>query len=98
MLIMGLVYKSKGRTFSLSIAELSADYSRFCELSDSEFIRLLPEIIHFGCIVSWWQGFGQDALSDTGIVHQLVHLLTISDEPLIDLSEIRGQFEREMRI
>ena len=82
--------------FSLDTELLASDFRRFTTMNHAEFLRALPDAIHFACLVSWWKGFGQDAVSDVGIVHQLVHLLTIPGEPMIDLVEIRDQFKREL--
>ena len=35
-------------------------------------------------------------LSDEGLIHQLIHLMHIPDEPLINVIAIRSQFEAEL--
>ena len=77
----------------VSYQELRGLYLNITEMSDNEFMSKIPEILHVACIIAWFKEIGRDAtLSDVGIIHQLVHLLHIPDEPTIVLSEIRNQF------
>lgn len=77
----------------VSYQELRDLYIDITEMSDDEFMSKISEILHAACIIAWFKELGSDAtISDVGIIHQLVHLLHIPDEPTIILSEIREQF------
>lgn len=96
---MSLEYLSEsGRKYVLSYSALRVDYERFCRMTEAEFLAALPEILHFACIVSYLKELGIGVLSDEGIIHQLVHLLTIPNEPLISIVEIRAQFAEQLRL
>lgn len=86
-------YILDGKEFYYSYQDLKSVYKQYCLLSDREFLKQLKDIIHFACFVSYIKELSsKESLSDTGIVHQLVHLLCL-DEPVIELKEIREQFE-----
>lgn len=95
---MAMNYTIYDKTYSFSYKEIQNDYNFFCALSDKEFIDNLKIILHFACFVSWLKELPiNDTLSDEGIVHKLVHL-TCLDEPLVDLKEIREQFNDLLEI
>jgi hypothetical protein len=91
-------YKLKGKTYHFSLDELRKHYEEFISISDEEFMRRLPEILHFSCFVSWLNQTSNHDTSDLGVLHQLIHLLHIPEEPLIVLQDIRKQFKEEFHI
>lgn len=91
---MILTYKVNDKEYSVDYKKLEIDYFRICAMSNNEFMENLDEILHFTCIVSFLKGYGNEMLSDEGLIHQLVHLLHIPEEPLIDLVEIRNDFRK----
>lgn len=96
---MSLDYNLDGSLYNFSYSELKESFAKYSNMSDSEFMENLPEIIHFACYVAWIKEIGMNAaLSDKGIVHELVHLLAIPDEPLVDLEEIRNSFNTLLRL
>lgn len=98
-----------GGKYGLSYRELRDDYIRYRLLPDDEFIAQLPQILHFACFVCYVKEIGSDrALSDEGIVHELVHLMNFGVEgicpplrkdvtpyTLRDLEKIRDLFNRD---
>lgn len=86
------------KPYSFSYKKLVEDYERFCEMSDEEFMASLPKVLHFACFVGFIKEFDYAHLSDDGIIHQLVHLLDIPNEPLIKIKDIRKQFEETLKL
>lgn len=92
-------YVTNGKHYVFSYTEMTGLYWKFVNYTDSEFLQNLPDILHFSCIVSYFKELGVEAtVGDEGIVHQLVHLLCIPDEPVIELDKIREQFKNLMRL
>lgn len=84
-----------GKKFHLSYQELRGHYYRFVSMKDEEFRRNLPDAAHFACVVCWLKEVGPDAsIGDTGIVHQLIHLMTIGDDPIVQIKDVRKQFKK----
>lgn len=84
--------------YSWSYSEMKRDYERICLLTDEEFISDLKNILHLACFVSYIKELGSDStLGDEGIIHQLVHLMCL-DDPIIDIKEIREQFETLLKL
>lgn len=79
------------RVFVCDVAELTEKFVELRALSKVEFMRRLPEALHFATYVSWLK---QDvgAMSDLGVVHELIHLLVMPDEPVIEYDRIRRDF------
>jgi hypothetical protein len=89
-------YTVSGKHFFLSYQDLKEDYFTFINQSDAEFIipQNLIKALHFACIVLYLKEAGPEmTVSDKGIIHELVHLLDIPDEPLVDLAAIRDLFK-----
>lgn len=89
-----LIYALGDRRFVRADAEMVSAHARLCALSDDEFLKALPEAIHWACAATFFLGPEkcQRALSDVGLIHELVHLLTIPGEPMISLAAIRKMF------
>jgi hypothetical protein len=86
-------YQVDGSTFVLNYQELRDDYFKFKNMSDADFMKSLVKALHFACIVLYLKEAGPEiTVSDKAIIHELVHLLDIPEEPLIDLQEIRKLF------
>jgi hypothetical protein len=93
---MSIMYQpcgSKG-SYILDYRELADCFSRYAAMTNNEFKAAIPEILHYACIVACLKGLGAEAtLSDEGIIHELVHLLVIPDEPMVNINQIRGRFD-----
>lgn len=84
--------------FGFSYSELRDDYLRYRLMSDEEFVDNALDILHFACYVCYIKESGsQHTLSDTGIIHQLVHLLSPDTRPdaLNELEAIRDRFNHD---
>lgn len=92
-------YTVDGTTYSLNYQELKTKYESVVNYSDEQFMGSLPEIAHLACIISYFKGLGvQATISDKGIIHELIHLMTEPNEPTNDLQEIRDKFNRLIRL
>ena len=90
---MPLEYLSDGRKYLLSYQDLKEHYTIFCNLTDQEFVDNLPDIIHLACIICYVKEIPTYVcLSDTGIIHELVHLLK-ENGTTTSLKEIRELFK-----
>jgi len=92
-------YLVNGTKYNLSYSDLKERYINISELSLDRFLLILPEVLHLTCIISYLKEIpSYVTLSDEGLIHQLVHLLHIEDEPLIDAEKIRQQFINDMKL
>jgi hypothetical protein len=77
--------------YSFNYQELKSDYVEYSLMSDTDFLKRLPQILHFACMVAYLKNLQSEAtVGDEGIIHQLVHVLTGTANH--SLSEIRQQF------
>jgi len=50
-------------------------------------------------MISWLKERGQDAVSDTGIVHEMIHYMTIDEHSTENAKQkIREQFNEDLRL
>jgi len=86
--------------YVLSYSSLREDYLRYSHMSDEEFSANLLPILHFACVTCWLkEKQTQWLLSDTGLIHELVHLLLAQSDPTFTtdtkLSRVREMFNEE---
>jgi hypothetical protein len=86
--------------YLLSYSSLREDYRRYALMSDDEFTVNLLKILHFTCITCWLkENQTQYLLSDTGLIHELVHLLLAQTDPEFTtttrLSRVRDLFNEQ---
>ena len=94
-----MYYLVNSKKYSFSYTEMKELYDKYSKYSNKDFLENLPDIIHFSCIISYFKELNNEqTISDEGLIHQLVHLLTIPNEPLIEIKEIRNQFNELMRL
>lgn len=87
------------RRYGISYQELKAKYHELVGLSDEDFLKRLPEVIHFACIMCWFKEIpGYVCLGDTGIVHEIAHLLHIPQGNTSTLQEIRELFNEQLKL
>lgn len=92
-------YLVEGKKYNLSYADLKEKYTNISELPLDRFLLNLPEVLHLTCIISFLKEVPcYNTLCDTGLIHELVHLLHIGDEPLVDAEKIRQKFITEMKL
>jgi len=92
-------YLVEGEKYNLSYSDLKERYINISELPLDKFLLILPEVLHLTCIISYLKEIPTYiTLSDKGLIHELVHLLHIGDEPLVDAEKIRQQFIDDMKL
>lgn len=65
-----------GGKYGFSYQAQRGDYLRYVMMSDEEFMANLLDILHFTIFVCYIkENQAQWILADTGIIHELVHLL-----------------------
>lgn len=95
---MSIEYKSEEKTFVLSYQELKQKHLEFCEMSDQEFLDSLEDVVHLACIICFLKEIPTYVcLSDTGIIHELVHLFK-TDGTTASIEEIRKLFEESLKL
>lgn len=92
-------YLLTGKTYSINYRELKEQYIIHKEMSNEEFLANLPSALHTACIISWFKELPNDStIGDTGIVHELVHLLHLGDKPEHRLKDIRELFNTILKL
>lgn len=89
------------KKFTWSYAELRDTYRVFVNMSDEEFLDDLPAAIHFACFVCFVKEVpSYICLSDTGIVHELVHVLQFGVHGSTDfnLASVRKLFKQQLKL
>lgn len=86
--------KQSGGTYAFSYSELKEDYWKFRQMNDAEFIDNVLDILHFACFVCFFKEVGNSALSDIGIVHELIHLANPKTKNGVKLPELRQLFNK----
>ncbi len=92
-----MIYTLDNKKFELNYQKLKEQYSYFCGLSNSQFLMEIKEALHLSVIICFLKETPNgNCLSDTGIIHELVHLLT--PDPINDLEEIRAKFKTDLKL
>lgn len=92
-------YLIENKKYHLSYQELKNKHEEICRYSNLTFRQKLPEILHLACVISYIKELSNECtVGDKGIIHELVHLLHIEEEPLVDLREIRKQFKTVLKL
>ena len=87
-------YLSGNAQFTISYPELKEKYQDFVGMSDVKFMENINDALHLACVICWFKGIPTYAcLNDTGIVHELIHLLNGEDGTVTPLSEVREKFK-----
>ncbi len=90
-------YEVEGREFSVNISDLCLEYKEICSMSNIDFMNKLPKVAHFCCIVFYIErGKDREFVSDKGLLHEIIHLMHIPEEPMINLMEVREKFQLDM--
>lgn len=91
-----ILYKSElgEGTYGFSYEGLKQDYYKYRSMCDDDFLANLVDVLHFTVFICFVKETGNNALSDEGIVHELVHLLDPKIKNLGDLPRIRELFNK----
>lgn len=86
-------------SYSFDYQEFKNLFAKYSSYSDEEFRADLPNIIHYACFISWFKELRTDeVLGDTGVVHELVHLLCLDGDWEPDFSDTRKMFNDTLAI
>lgn len=92
-------YVLNGHSYNMSYQQLREDYHRFCDMKDEEFLQNIPAAAHLACVICFLKEIPTYvALSDIGIVHELIHMIHIPDGNTTSLYDIRKLFEQTLRL
>jgi hypothetical protein len=91
-------YLINNNKYHLSYKELQEQYWLYCRMSNDDFIKNLSGALHLACVILWDKRASIDVLNDEGLIHQLIHLLDIPNEPLIRIQNIREDFEQHLKL
>ena len=88
-----------GSIYEFSYQTMKKLYDEHVSMTDEEFMKNLPSALHLASFICWFKEIpSYDCLSDKGIIHELIHLLHIPNEPLIILKEIRELFKEQLKL
>lgn len=88
------IYPHSNTIYRLSYKDLQKDFESFQAMTDKQFVKNLPKIIHYACIVCYLKEKPLEVISDEGIIHELVHCLTNTFGQM-PIKELRQLFELE---
>ena len=92
-------YLVNNKRYNLNYQELKDSYNEFISIPDDEFLDRITQVIHLACVICYLKETPNEyTLSDEGIIHQLVHLIDIPDEPMVDIKEIRDNFTEILKL
>jgi len=92
-------YIVEGLKYNLNYQQLREKHIEMCNIKNAEFVSRLPEALHLACVICYLKELGNEStISDKGIIHELIHLLHIPNEPLVNINEIRKQFKRVLML
>lgn len=102
---MTIHYTSGGRSFSISYKELKANQEELALTTDEDFAKRLTEVLHISCVIAWFKELPVDiTLSDTGLIHELAHLLHLGSDDLRVLASsetfrnVREMFKTHLKL
>lgn len=92
-------YLVDGKRYVMSYQELREEYRRFCKMGNKEFLENLPAAAHLACIICFLKQIPTSVcLADTGIVHELLHLMHIPEGNTTSLKEVRKLFKKSLKL
>lgn len=92
-------YLVDGVKYELSYQKLRQEYEEFIRMSDQEFMSKLVEAAELACVIGMLKEKTiDDIIGDKGIVHELLHLMRIPEEPTVNLKEIRELFKTQLKL
>ena len=91
-------YIISDKKFNLNYTELVEIYKEIVGYTDSKFLKEIPKILHFICIVSYLKSTPTYLLmGDDCLVHELTHIMC-GVENIKPLNEIREDFNLLMKL
>lgn len=78
---------------SYSYNSLRDDYNTIKSYTDEEFLANLPDILHTTVFICWIKEVpSEHCLSDYGVIHELVHLLSKTESPFNPIDKVRDMW------
>lgn len=70
-------------TFVFNYKECKDKYLEYIYLNDNEFKKVIKDVLHLSVMICWIKGLSSSILlNDLGLIHLLVHQISIPDESL----------------
>lgn len=94
-----MIYLVDDSKYVLSYQDLKDRYNQVIKLNESQFKQQLPMILHLACMICYLKEIPASVcLSDKGIIHELIHMLHIPEEPLVDTIGIMQLFKDQLQL
>ena len=92
-------YGSGFGTYGLDYQSLREDFERYKKMSDLEFLTNMPKVLHYTSFVCFFKNLPTSMIHiDTGIMHELIHLLNGEPESLRMIKRIRRDFNKHLAL
>jgi hypothetical protein len=96
---MSIEYLSDGKKFLMSYQELKEHHYRISCMTDEGFLNNLTDALHLACFICYLKEIPTYVcLTDTGIIHELVHLSISPDTAVNQLHDIREMFNKLLEL
>jgi hypothetical protein len=93
-----MIYLSEGKEFIFHYQELKDKYNEFCEMDNDEFCKSSKDALHLAIIICYLKELPTSAvLGDTGIIHELTHLVC-GIELSKSIEELRNDFMEILKL
>tara|TARA_R100000951_G_scaffold47698_2_gene40689 strand:+ start:804 stop:1103 length:300 start_codon:yes stop_codon:yes gene_type:complete len=90
-------YEIDNKKYVLDKKTLNYLFSKYINFSDDEFTEHIIDILHYATFICYKKNIpSQSCLSDTGIIHQLIHLAKKETRKYENIDDIRIKFEETM--
>lgn len=95
-----ITYLIDNSQYSFNYTEVRDEYENVVNYSDEEFLLNIPKILHLSCFICFIKETpSYVCLSDKGIIHELVHILSIENYTNWNkLHIIRNNFKETCRL
>ena len=81
--------------YRLNYSELREEYVRHVKMSNKKFMKNLPSALHLTCVIHYLKETPSYLiLKDTGLLHELIHLLHHGETEFTNLKKIRKLFKK----
>ncbi len=89
----------EGKKYHYSYQEMREEYLRFCRMTDDEFKDNIVAATHLACFICFLKEIPTYVcLSDTGIIHELVHQIHIGSKNTTPFGDIRKLFAFALKL
>lgn len=83
--------------YEFSYQDIREQYQSFCRMDDKQFIENINEAIHLACFICYIKEIPTYVcLSDRGIIHELIHIITGATD--LGIHEVRNLFCETLKL